>query len=231
MYPSMKTSSKTIPALTICLSFTQISLLLLSGILLQSCIMTTIVQEIEETVTQQELYTTKGETHKEGLLTLQIENNAENIMLLIDSLEICNIQLIDPTGEITYNNDLTIINSTTTLFYGTNISFSESIVPAQKLTPWNPAELPSLSNNSYAKIYGTLHSYLPNNETYPIYTGIMYYPISGTISASKSGITISSPTPLAITIHPYCPLYTMLNGKIEKILQPITFTATVDDWE
>ena len=72
----MKTSSKTIPALTICLSFTQISLLLLSGILLQSCIMTTIVQDIEETVTQQEHYTTKGETHKEGLLTLQIENNA-----------------------------------------------------------------------------------------------------------------------------------------------------------
>ena len=200
----MKALTKTIPAPVISRTLLQTNLMILSCILLQSCIMTTVVQEIEDTVaTQQEHYTPKTETIYEGLLTLQIQNNAENTMLQIDSLEICNTHtLISTPLQLHYGTDITITNHCSTSIF----------------TP-------------VIKIHGTLHSYLLNNETYPIYSGTMYYPITGSIPADTANTTPPYPTPIAISIHPNCPLYAIINGKKEKVLQPITFTATVVDWE
>ena len=201
MYHSMKTFSKTIPVLSTCLPIIKITLLLIAGILLQSCIMTTVVQEIENTVTSApEHHTTKGENLKEGHLTLQIQNNAENTMLQIDSLEICNMQVDDSSMS-----SITLLKTPMQLKYGTDTS-----------TTYNHATHLIITQNTYAQIHGTLHSYLPNNETYPIYSGTMYYPISVTTT---------------INIHPNCPLYAIINSTPQKILQPITFTATVEDWE
>ena len=93
---------------------------------LTSCIMTTTVQEIEETVTtRQEPYNSKASYLKEGVLAIQIQNNAENTMLQIDSIEICNIQLMDPAGELMHNGSpactgsIMFINSTLKIHYGT----------------------------------------------------------------------------------------------------------------
>lgn len=241
----MRTISKSISTLTNCHTIMQTCLLLLSLIVLQSCIMTTVVKDIEKTVTSApEHYTTKGENLNEGLLTLQIQNNAENTMLQIDSLGICNIQLMDSTGKDTCYGSLirtgsvTIIDTLLQLYYGANtiaiynLATQKIKIPTQKLTPWNPTEHPARSKNTYAKIHGTLNSYLPNNETYPIYSGTMYYPLSGNIPAATSDITNpQAPASTVITIHPNCPLYAIINSSPQKVLQPISFTVTVEDWE
>lgn len=224
----MKANPKNNPTLTICLTLLQTSMLL-SSILLQSCIMTTVVKDIEDTVdTRKETTTSKAATLKEGLLTIQIQNNTENTILLTDRVEICNIQLAYTTGEVahkgslTYSGSIELINDTLQLHYGTNTSTPQVKIPIQTLTPWNTTEHPTTSKNTYAKIHGTLYSYLTNNTPYPVYTGTMYYPITGKITDT---------TTITITIQPNCPLYATNNGKLEKILQPITFSITVEDWE
>ena len=238
---------------------------------LTSCIMTTTVQEIEETVTlQQEHYTSKATILQEGLLAVQIQNNAKNTLLQIDSMEICNIQLMDPAEELmhggspAHTGSIIFINNTLQLHYGTDTTCcqgtstlhqgttaycqdtttccqgtttycqgttTEVKIPAQTLTPWNPAQLPTGSKNTYAKIHGTMYTYIADNTLFPIYTGTMYYPLCGTIPAATTGIPAKSPTPITITLHPNCPLYAIINGQLEKVLQPITFTVTVEDWE
>ena len=260
---------------------------------LTSCIMTTTVQEIEETVTlHQEHYTSKATILQEGLLAIQIQNNAENTLLQMDSMEICNIQLMDPAGELMHNGSpahtgsIMFINNTLQLHYGTDTTCcqgtstfhqgttaycqdtttycqgstishlgttaycqdtttycqgtsTEVKIPAQTLTPWNPAQLPTGSKNTYAKIHGTMYTYIADNTLFPIYTGTMYYPLSGTIPAATTEITAVAstdtstlhPTPITITLQPNCHLYAIINGQLEKVLQPITFTVTVEDWE
>lgn len=250
---------------------------------LTSCIMTTTVQEIEETVTlQQEHYTSKATILREGLLAIQIQNNAENTLLQIDSMEICNIQLMDPAGELMHNSSpaytgsIMLINSTMQIHYGADTTYcqgtstfhqgttaycqdtttycqgtstycqgssTEVKIPAQTLTPWNPAQLPTWSTNTYAKIHGTMYTYIADNTLCPLYTGTMYYPLSGTIPAATTEITAVAstdtstdtstlhPTQITITLQPNCPLYAIINGQLEKVLQPITFTVTVEDWE
>ena len=144
---------------------------------LTSCIMTTTVQEIEETVTlQQEHYTSKATILQEGLLAVQIQNNAENTLLQIDSMEICNIQLMDPAEELMHDGSpvhtgsIMLINSTLQIHYGTDNTYcqgsttshlgtttccqgtsTEVKIPAQTLTPWNPAQLPTRSKNTYTR--------------------------------------------------------------------------------
>ena len=223
--------------------FTPIPALLITLTTLTSCIMTTTVREIEETVTtQQEPYNSKASYLKEGVLAIQIQNNAENTMLQIDSMEICNIQLMDPAGELMHNGSpaytgsIMFINSTLQIHYGTDTTCcqgttTEVKIPAQTLTPWTPAQLPTGSKNTYAKIHGTMYTYIADNTLCPLYTGKMYYPLSGTIPAATTGIPAKSLTPITITLHPNCPLYAIINGQLEKVLQPITFTVTVEDWE
>ena len=236
--------------------------------------MTTTVQEIEETVTlQQEHYTSKATILQEGLLAVQIQNNAENTLLQIDSMEICNIQLMDSSGNLMHNGSpahtgsIIFINNTLQLHYGADTTYcqgtsifhqgstayckdtttyckgtsTEVKIPAQTLTPWDPAQLPTRSKNTYAKIHGTMYTYIADNTLCPLYTGTMYYPLSGTIPAATTEIiAVAStdtstdtlhPTPITITLHPNCPLYAIINGQLEKVLQPITFTVTVEDWE
>ena len=223
--------------------FTPIPALLITLTTLTSCIMTTTVQEIEETVTtRQEPYNSKASYLKEGVLAIQIQNNAENTMLQIDSMEICNIQLMDPAGELMHNGSpaytgsIMFINSTLHIHYGADTTYcqgtsTEVKIPAQTLTPWNPAQLPTGSKNTYAKIHGTMYTYIADNTLCPLYTGTMYYPLSGTIPAATTGIPAKSLTPITITLHPNCPLYAIINSQLEKVLQPITFTVTVEDWE
>ena len=200
----MKTYTKKTPAQTTSRTLLQTNLMILSCIMLQSCIMTTVVQEIEDiAATQQEHYTTKTETIYEGLLTLQIQNNAENTMLQIDSLEICNTQLMDSSC-----NSITLIKTPIQLHYGTHTSITHHCRTG-------------ISTHE-VKIHGTLYSYLPNNETYSIYSGTMYYPISGEITDTTTSV---------ISIHPNCTLYACINGKMTKVLQPITFSASVNDWD
>lgn len=198
--------------------------------------MTTVMQEIEHIVTSEdEYYISKAETTKEGLLSISIQNNAKNIMLQMDSLTICNIQLTATEDIANYSSQvhigtLTLINSPIQLQYGASVSTTEVKLPVQELTPWNTSELPAINKNNYIRIHGTIYSHINSKELYPLYSGTMYWPVTGTITAnSNSEDTASNKIP--ITIQPYCQLYAIINGAPEKVLQPILFTATVEDWE
>ena len=217
----MKGYSNTISAITCCIK-------LLPCLIMQSCIMTTTVQEIEDTVvSHQENYTSKAEASLKGMFKVQVQNKAENTMLQIDSIKICNILLADTLTNQICKGNIKIICRTCNLPYGSNIFTSEISVPPQKLVPWTTAELPAGSNSTYAEIHGAIYSYTTNNELFTIYSGAMYYPISGILTASMGGITNIA----AIKIQSNCPLYAYHNGKIGKVLQPITFTATVNNWK
>jgi hypothetical protein len=178
-------------------------------------------------------------------------------------MEICNIQLMDSSGNLmhngahAYSGPIMLINSTLQIHYGADTTYcqgtstfhqgttaycqdtttycqgttTEVKIPAQTLTPWNPAQLPTRSKNTYAKIHGTMYTYIADNTLCPLYTGTMYYPLSGTIPAATTGIPAKSLTPITTTLHPNCPLYAIINSQLEKVLQPITFTVTVEDWE
>lgn len=206
--------------------------LLTTLIMLTSCIMTTVVKEMEDTIMNVEgHYISKATTLPMGTLLLEIQNNAENTILQIDSMAICNIQLQDSTGKLAHNVPLSLINTPLQLQYGANTAITSENIPAQTLTPWAPDTLPILSKNTYAKIHGTIYTHITNNTLFTIYTGTMYYPISGTIPTGSTAPTPQHNIPLTINIYPNSPLYAILNGIPTKILQPITFTVTITDWQ
>ena len=164
------------------------------------------------------------------------------------------IIFINNTLQLHYGADTTYCQGSTTSHLGTTTycldtttycqdTSTEVKIPAQTLTPWKPAQLPAWSTNTYAKIHGTMYTYIADNTLCPLYTGTMYYPLSGTIPAATTEITSAAstdtstdtstlhPTPITITLQPNCHLYAIINGQLEKVLQPITFTVTVEDWE
>ena len=209
--------------------------------MLQSCIKTTLLEEKDSNTifTRQRNFTSKSGTLKEGLLSLQIQNNAGNTMLQIDSLEICNIQLADNTGDTAHNSSLTrtgsitLISSPMQVEYGSctstitvngNSTPLEAKVPVQTFKPWSTAEHPAKSKNTYAKIHGTMYTYIANNTLFPLYTGTMYYPLSGKITSTDTNH-------ITIDLQANCPLYAILNDTPQKVLQTISFTVTVNDWK
>ena len=208
----MNTLPKLAVAITICIT------------ILQSCIITTVAEEIDKTIMAEEEFHTFQKTKGNGYkVTLKILNNAENTILQIDTLNLCNIMLSDSVSGISCKSHLKINDKTISVPYGSHTAMSSEIIAIQELVPWEPAEgIPLGSNKSYAKIYGTM--FTQNCKPDTLYSGIMYYPISGCITGHNS-------TEIPVNLHPNCPLYGELNGKMEKILQPIAFCITVADWE
>ncbi len=178
---------------------------------LQSCIMNTVKNGIETAVQDSNAVNIKSQQIHEGYLKLHIHNIAENTLLQIDSMEICNILIKDKTGmEITMGN-LALDSGTTKL-------------PAQTFTPWNRITLPHNSTGMYITLHGTMSSYLPNGTLFPLYSRQMYLTFPGTISEGQT-------TEITIQIYDNCPLYCITNGKLTKVLQSISFEVSIDDWE
>lgn len=208
----MNTLPKTAAVITICLT------------ILQSCIISTIAGEIDITAMAEydfhKYHETRGMEYK---VTIRILNNAENTILKIDTLKLCNIILTDSISRIPYKSHFKLNDGTISLPYNSDTAISSGMIAIQELEPWNPAEgAPFYSMKSYAKIHGTIYTDNYNSNT--LYTGIMYYPISGCITEHNC-------TAISINLYPNCPLYAEFNGKMEKILQPIAFSITVTDWQ
>lgn len=161
--------------------------------MLESCIMTTVVDDVNQVV---ENYAVKSKSNESnvGELALKIYNKASNTSLQIDSLE--------------HGNK--IIKKSSTL------KFEDSVCYSIK-------NLRLHTKNSYIKIYGRINCILENSRSYLIYSGTMYFPLTGKmIDTSTSQIKFE--------LSDNCPLYYQTNGKMEKVLKSINFDVSVDKW-
>lgn len=216
----MKTLYKNILAAALCTS------------IMQSCIMSTIVEDINQTAGNKETpLNSKTNTLHTSYLILQIQNNAPNTTLHADSMEICNILLPGETAPEPLRGNIALAFTPDSsgqncihLPYGTSSTASPATLPAQTLTPWNPTELPHTSPGTHLKIHGKICTYLPDNTPMPLYEGVMYVPLPGTITANRNNI-------LLIELYPNCPLYCITNGKTAKVLQTIQFSVSVENWQ
>ena len=213
----MKASVKSLQTIAACL------------ILMESCIVNTVVEEIETTV--------KSEgPAKTGYMTITIQNNASNTCLQIDSVEICNIVLEETSTLQKHRGDITVLlsgiqnHTGTTLAEGysipegTSISSKEIKLPQQRFSQWNPNTLPHHSNNQYIKIYGRIYTYGCNGTSILLSSGPMYTPLQGEITENE---TLST----TISLESNCPVYIEDNGEMTKVLQEITFNVSIDEWE
>ena len=201
--------------------------LLLAACTLESCIMTEIVEDVNE-VTEKSggnLSSKANEVHKGGFSILLV-NAANNTCLEIDSLQICNILVEDyVTGSITRGKKTIEIASEDTLIeFGGQANTSTEHLPVQTFTPWTPETLPQNSNNTYLKIYGKIYTYLADSTPLLLAKGPLYAPLSGKITPNNLSIT-------ELEMADNCPLYYETNGKMEKALNTINFEVTVNDWQ
>ena len=184
---------------------------------LTSCIASTTVEEINNTVnTSNAPITLKSDEIKQGTLVISIQNNADNTLLTIDSLTLCNVLTPNKTGGKPKRGNITIFPQEET--------FPPIQLPTQTITPWTANQLPRPGSGAYITIHGKLHTNTSTNTPYLLYQGAMYTPFSTTISEATT-------TTATITLYPNCPLYIIHNGTLLKILQEITFMPFVWDWE
>ena len=202
-------------------------------VLLQSCIMTTVVDEIDGTVQGEQVYTSKAESSKEGSFVLHIGNDADNTMLRIDSLEICNVLVADPATGYVRSGSIMLYEwdrAAGEIAGGSGLTTDEVRVPVQTLEPWAPQESfssgghPVAGGGAYVKIFGSVCSFLQGNEVYTIYEGVMYYPLSGVVTEVAA-------SPVSIILNEDCPLYAQIGGRMEKVLNPVAFSVSVEQWQ
>ena len=201
--------------------------LILAACTLESCIMTEIVEEVNE-VTEKSAgnLASKANEVLKGEFTLLLVNDANNTCLEIDSLQLCNILVKDSvTGSITRGKKTIEITTEGTLIeFGNQASTSTETLPVQTFSPWTPVTLPQNSNNTYLKIYGKIYTYLADCTPLLLAEGPLYAPLTGKITPSSLSIT-------KFELANNCPLYYEANGKMEKALNTINFEVTVNDWQ
>ncbi|MBR4883062.1 MAG: hypothetical protein IKU18_04205 [Bacteroidales bacterium] len=214
----MKASVKSLQAIAACL------------FLLESCIVNTVVEEIETTV--------KSEgPAKTGYITITIQNNASNTCLQIDSVEICNIVLEETSTLQKHRGDITVLLSgiqnhtgttlaegSSSLPEGASITCKKIKLPQQRFSPWNPNTLPNHSNNQYIKIYGRIYTYGCNGTLILLSSRPMYTPLHGEITENET-------LPITVSLESNSPIYIENNGEMTKVLQEITFNVSINDWE
>ena len=176
---------------------------------LESCILSTITEQMETTA---EIPTTR-EPSAQGTLTITLTCTAENLTLLPDSLHLCNILTQDPTSGQLHHTTLSIPTDTATL-----------TLPAQNLRPWNETDMPWETSGSYLKICGKLQTTGTNGSPITICTTPLYHPIC-------AAILPDSTTHIPIILTHSSPLYTIVNDSLVLAIQPITFGAYVEPWK
>ena len=183
-----------------------------------SCIATTTIKEIEQTINTKETF----QSPNMGYISITLQNNAEGTLLLLDSIELCNIK--PANGTATPNTTITRHQPALELTYSTTSTSAATPLPSQKFIPWTPDNLPEESTTAYIKIHGKLYTFLADGKTMLNCTGPMYTPLQGHINQGKN-------TNTTIKMYDNCPIYFENNGVMAKALKAIGFDASIVDWE
>ena len=187
------------------------AIMICTGVL-ESCVISSVVEDIDETIDKMVLAEgSKSYEMKEGYLSIHIYNNADNTLLEVDSIEICNVLVRDEMYDGVKRGNIVLDNPKQKLL-------------VQTFKPWNPIETPQNSKDMYVKIYGSIYSYIGNQKQYLICSGPMYFTFKGEITENQT-------TEINFELYDNCPLYCQVNGKMEKALQSISFSVSVEDWE
>lgn len=186
---------------------------LLSLNFLISCVATSVVEDINNTAIGSGVSGgSKSEYLKMGIMAIVIRNSVPNITLLADSIEVCNVLISNPNEEYAKKGSIKLYSN------------GDIALPVQEFTPWAPIALPSGTSGSYIKMHGKLLSYLENGAPLPLFEGVMYTPLHGTIYENLT-------TEITIELYDNSPLYCIIDGKLEKALVPIDFEIGVKEWE
>ena len=182
-----------------------------------SCIATTTIKEIEQTINTKETF----QSPNMGYISITLRNNAEGTLLLLDSIELCNIK---PANGTAPNTTITRHQPALELTYSTTYTSAATPLPVQKFTPWTPDNLPEESPTAYIKIHGKLYTYLADGKTMLHCSGPMYTPLQGHINPGKS-------TNIIMEMYDNCPIYCQTDSTMTKILRSINFDIDIEDWE
>lgn len=178
---------------------------------IESCVMSSVVEDIDDIINIDAYNYSKSEEIKEGFLSVKVINIAPNTYLQIDSMEICNVMIKDEiTGGL---KDGSIILDSTRIK-----------LPVQKFNSWIPDVLPQNSNKMYVRLDGKIYMSIANNTTFVLCNGPMYFTFDGIINENQT-------TDVKFVVNDRCQLYCEVDGKMVKVLQSISFDVSVDDWE
>ena len=179
--------------------------------IMESCVMSSVVKNIDEVVNEAARANSKSEELKEGYLAVKISNIAPNTNLQIDSLEICNVLVKDEVNGMATRKNVKLNNTA-------------SKVLVQKFQPWVPDVLPENCTGMYVKIYGKMYTFLADNKPLELCSGPMYFTFSGSVLEGRT-------TDVKFVVNDNCPRYCEVGGKMVKVLQSIGFRVSVEDLE
>lgn len=178
--------------------------------IMESCVMTSVVDNINDVVNDKITGKSKSEELKEGYLSVKISNIASNTSLQIDSMEVCNILIKDETNGMATRGNVKLNNTTVKLL-------------VQELLPWIPNVLPENSTGMYVKIYGKMYTFLADNKPFELCSSPMYFTFNGSVLEGRT-------TDVEFVVYDNCPLYCEVGGKMLKVLKSISFDVSVEDW-
>lgn len=197
-----------------------------------SCIYTTTVKEIEDVVNEHsdnsvetiETKTDKND-YKFGYIRFSIYHTADNIRLVLDSVDICNVLLLDGDQVKKGNHLLMRCDPNCNSFEkGSNIRCVDERMLVQQFDCWLPNELISETDKSYMRIHGKLYINNGDESEFLLYDGSMY-------TILQYGIKENMLFTVNTVLCDRCPWYIESNGEMEKVLVSINFDVSVDGWD
>jgi hypothetical protein len=164
-------------------------------------------------------------------IMFQINNNADNTKLIVDSCYLYNVYgKIDKTEDIANmylsSNliDLKIFDRPNTLFMGDSLISETFYVSPQTIKKWYPLLMPS-ENDTYVKIHGKIITNINGSNEFELYNGEMFIPITGQLLAFHQNI-------FKLTLKNQCPWYIFMKDSVmTKVLVEIQFNPQIKDWE
>ena len=194
-----------------------------------SCIYTTTVKEIEDVVNEHSDNSVETKTDKNdykfGYIRFSIYHTADNIRLVLDSVDICNVLLLDGDQVKKGNHLLMRCDPNCNSFEkGSYIRCVDDRMLVQQFDSWSPNELISETNKSYMRIHGKLYTNNGGESEFLLYDGFMYtilqYGIKENILFTVNAVLCDG-----------CPWYIENDGKMKKVLVSINFDVSVGDWD
>ena len=194
-----------------------------------SCIYTTTIKEIEDVVNEQSnIESTETKTDKNdykfGYIRFSIYHTADNIRLVLDSVDICNVLLLDGDQVKKGNHLLMRCDPKCNSFEkGSYIRCVDERMLVQQFDCWSPNKLISETKKSYMRIHGKLYNDNGDGSEFLLYDGFMY-------TTLQYGIKENMLFTVKTVLCDGCPWYIENDGKMEKVLVSIKFDVSVDDW-
>lgn len=187
--------------------------LVLLGLLLVSCNKSTVIE------TNDRIMDTKSYGEEKILkpLFINVINNAEDIVIYLDSLHLCNVLMDFKDNK---RDSFKISEEPKIIPYKDTMCCYPVIIPPQRFYTWNPNK-PNNTNVVYFKAYLQI---VEEVNDVVIYSGTAFIPLENTRNFDNCII-------MDVSLYNKAPWYKYNNGKYSKILNSVEFNVDVDAWK